>query len=168
MSQSDDLAQAEATLARIQRGKVVSLGHFRRSADIVRRLESDDAAQGLLASLAHELLESVRWWENRLIDHVERVCLEHPFTDGADLASFVAKDWEFRRLNRLLRWNRAVYLRDDLPEVHVREHIREGRKVRAHSRLVGYGHLVDIDVHDRGPRVRTVVRHLTAGAHRQR
>jgi hypothetical protein len=168
MSRSDDLARAEALLAQLQGGKVVSLGRVRRVADIVRRLRSDDAAQGLLASLASELLESVCWWERRLIDHVERVCLEHPSIGGSELASLVAKDREFQRLNRLLRWNRAVYLREDLPEVHVRDHIREGRRVRAHSRLVGYGHLVDIDVPDRGPRVRMVVRYLTRRSHRRR
>lgn len=168
MSKDDDLAQAEALLAHVQRGKVVSSRRARRVTDIVRRLRSDDAAQSLLASLASELLDSVRWWEGRLIDRVEKVCQEHPATDVPDLAGVVAKDHEFQRLNREIRWQRAVYLKEDMPEVHVRAHIRDGGEVREHWRLVGYGHLADIDLDGRDLRVQAVVRWLVAGDHRRR
>ena len=168
MSKDDDLAQAEALLAHVQRGKVVSLRRVRRVTNIVRRLRSDDAAQSLLASLASELLDSVRWWEGRLIDRVEKVCQEHPATDVPDLAGVVAKDREFQRLNREIRWQRAVYLKEDMPEVHVRAHIRDGGEVREHWRLVGYGHLADIDVEERLLKVRTVLNYLITGKHRHR
>jgi len=168
MSKLDDLAQAEALLRQLRRGTVVSLRRVRRVDDIVRRLRSDDAAQSLLAALASELLESVRWWEGRLIDRVEKVCQEHPATDVPDLAGVVAKDREFQRLNREIRWQRVVYLKEDMPEVHVRAHVLDGRKVREHWRLVGYGHLADIDVQGHDPRVQAVVRCLVAGDHRRR
>jgi hypothetical protein len=168
MSKTDDLARAEALLAQVRRSKTVSLRRVRRVADIVRRLRSNDAVHSLLAALSSELLESVQWWEGRLVDRVERVCLEHPIADVSELASIVARDREFRRLNRLLRWNRAVYLREELPEVHVRAHVREGRKVREHWRLVGYGHLTDVDLIGRDPRVQAAVRSLVSGTHRRR
>ena len=70
MTESDDLARAKDLLTQLRNGHVVSLQRVRFVTDIVRRLRSDDALQSLLAALASELLESVRWWEGRLIDRM--------------------------------------------------------------------------------------------------
>lgn len=100
-----------------------------------------EEARELLADLESELREGIRGLEGHLMDRVGRVCEEHPTADAASLTRSVARDPDFRRLNCQLRWERSVYLKEDIPMVFVREHMRAGSKVKEHWRLVGFGHL---------------------------
>lgn len=146
----------------------MSLDRVRRGSDIAERIRSDDGLLGLQGAIRLALLECVRWFEGRLADTVEQMCLEHVDTPLSALAAIVGRDPDFRRLNREIRWQRAVNLKEDIPEVRVRAHVRDGRQVREHWRLVGMGHLADIDVGDRPLRVQAVVRHLARQRSRQR
>lgn len=167
----DDLAQAKSLLAQLRRGRVVSLQRVRRLTDIIERLRARTSprlnAQGFLATIESEMLLLAREFEARLLDRVQVICRDHPAVDVGELTSIVARDREFRRLNREVRWHRAVYLKEEVPEVHVNAHIRDGRPVREHWRLVGYEHLVDTDVEGREPRVRDVLACLIVQGHRR-
>lgn len=164
----DRRERLERLVAAIRRNPVVPLPTYRRLHDLARQLEAPREAERFLGSLGVELREEITWWEGRLLDAVEKVVDRHPGTPFAALVRAVGRDPDFRRLNRQIRWFRAVYLHEEVPEVFVRAHVRDGRRVRAHERLVGCQHLASVDVGGRPEVVARVIVALVARGARGR
>ncbi len=159
---SDARRRLDRIVTAIRRNPVVPLTTWRQLRSLADQLDADGEAERVLASLSVELHDSVRWWEDRLLDAADQVCDTHRGAKLAELVRAVGRNPDFRRLNRQIRWHRAVYLKQDLPDVHVRAHVRAGRTVREHSRLVGFGHLLAMDMAGRSDVVVQVIHALVA------
>jgi len=109
------------------------------------------------------ILESCRGLEGVLLAWVRLVCERLPAADVPTLARAVMRDPDFRRANRLVMQSRAAHC--EVPSCEVREHLREGRRVRANFRYLGLAHLAEISLVGQPDPVPAVIRCLVSGGH---
>lgn len=163
MSIEDDLVAELHALSRDLRSqKVVPCRRLRAVQQLLEMLGSGDCVARLLASVEAVILRHARFLESLLLDRVERICQRAAGDGVEDLVRRVGADRDFRRLNQRLRWDRAVLLNEEIPQVYVREHLRRGRRVRGTWRLVGFEHLLQLDITGRSEAAVAVIRRLAA------
>ena len=171
----DDLAAAvRAHLEALKREPVVSLAKTRHLDRLLRDLQSTNPTVEGIAHIESAMFEVLAFDAHRLLDRIERVLEGAGPGAVEDLAQRVARDFEFQRINRIMRRTRAAFdafrpeVDERVPIVDVAAYTRQGRPVRRYSRYVGYVHLKGMPDLGRHPEVvQQVIRHLTDGNHRR-
>ena len=170
MANSGDRAAIQVRLEALRREPVVSLAQVRR---LLHALDSTHPGHQLSALVHAAIAESQVSTAAWLLDHVERVLGRADPAPVQELARLVARDEDFRRINRFVRTSHARFgaltgSGEEIPYVEVGPHERQRRPVRGYSRYVGYEHLrVLPGLTDRAEVVQQVIRCLIDGRHRR-
>jgi hypothetical protein len=159
------LADLDRLTAALRAGAVVDLRAVARLLDLRQRARSPRLGEAALAWAEATLVGIVHDLGGLLLSSVRRVCERNPGLDSPALARLLVRDPDFKRLNRLIRQVRAIFL--EVPSCDVRPHQREGRTVRGHFRYLGWEHLAEVPLAGEPDEVAGVLRCLQSGGHRR-
>ncbi len=171
MGTEADIERVERFLQDIAQDKLVPLATVARARGLLGRLRDPTPAQALLAAAELMLEESAQGLEAQVLRRVAAVCAGHPRDSVEEIARRAARDRDFMRFNNHLRRIRAaefpvrIWL---VRRVPVRPHLRQGRWVGYHERLIGYGHLILARLAGYPDPVPAVIACLVDGRHRLR
>ena len=165
MNEPECVAELELLISSMAREAIVDLEEVRKlrqRLDVVRLDKKWDELSAWLKELERENGEALYQLGGTLLLEWIVKAIGHCSADGEPDAALVT-DWLVQRghtwkLSRQLRrFYSYVY---EVPVVHVSAHVREGRPVRAHSRLIGNDHLRALSTVGWKPIVDGVVRFL--------
>lgn len=154
-------------LSRLRATRIVSLKRYRELKQRLARSKTDL----LVANLRAELLECSReqylLWGRELTRWIADLCRTYRVPRHRKpswLARWVAQRPAFWRSSQKVRKCYAEF--NDVPRVEVPEHVRAGRRICCHERLMGNQHLLDLPLDEHPDVVGEVLRLIATGAHR--
>lgn len=162
----DDLRR---TLHQAKASRVVSLEQVRELEALLNKERSRAAVergQDIVAALSQSLY---LFHGARLLEWISSTCAERGAgkrTTPEEIARTMLEWPAFRRLSRIVRHHYAGFT--DVSTAEVRSHLRLGRKVHGHFRLLGDEHLRDLPVDRWSPIVGKVIRAMLSVLERRR
>lgn len=157
--------QAEFDLLRSQ--KVVSLRRYSEIHAELMRAQMDHLLVELRALRIAVSQDAYLAQGRQLTDQIEEWCREYRVPDHRSplwMARWLtARSWFWRESQKLRKWYAEF---NDVSEVEVSAHVRHGRRVREHVRLLGYQHLLELQLGEHTVVVSEILRLIATGAHR--
>ena len=156
-------AEAQAEIDKLRSRPVVSLARFRELRVRLGGAQADD----LLAELRDIALKLYRLHGDELVAWIDDCAREFDVPGKRNrrwLAGWLCeRPYLWRTSQKVRRWYAEFA---EVPATEVTAHVRDGRKVEAHRRLLGYEHLLHLAPPD--SLVGEVLAIVAAGAHRRR
>ena len=145
---------------------VVSLRRYRQLRDRLARVRANELLRKLKAELSWSAAWMYRLHGDALIAWIDKCARGrrvHERRSTASLARWVARQSYFRRTSQKIRkWYANVA---EVPFTEVSAHLRDGRPVERHLRLLGSDHLVYLAAADTV--AGDVLRQIISGSHRR-
>jgi hypothetical protein len=167
MSEHDEASRdIRLEMEQLSARPVVSLRRYRDLRDGLARAKADELLRDLKTELNWSASWMYRYHGDALITWIESCARRRRVPERrstASLARWVARQSYFRRTSQKIRkWYAYVV---EVPFTEVSAHIRDGRPVGRHFRLLGAGHLVPLAAADTV--AGDVLRQIISGAHRK-
>jgi len=156
-------AVVEQLLHYVASGEVVDLAKLLRLRRLLDQLAHASHQEGVLPWL-HDLLSKngeqlyllMGWYLLKWVEEATEICARQGMTDAHSVAAWMVERPYTWRISRAVR----LYFADihDVPHTDVSAHLRRGRRVRTHRRLLGNDHLRALPVSEWPPIVGEVIR----------